>query len=96
MDVRLLKKYRKEASEIFWVEATNTKEGTVAVSIRYKDVPFFNLNGEKLFITKTCEPEPSKIRELLDEMFEVCTHLQRNYILRLARTRRFLKNKYHD
>lgn len=94
MDIRLLKKYRKEASETFWVESVKRKDGTVDVSIRYKDVPFFNLNGEKLFITKNCKP--SNVKELLEEMFEICSHLQRNYILRLARTRRFLKNKYHD
>jgi lactate permease len=46
----------------------------------------------KLFIKKECDYD--KREELLEEMCDLCYHLQRNFILRCVYTRRFASCKY--
>ena len=94
MDVRLLKRYRREAADIFWVESVNN-DSTVSISVHYKDIPFLIVKGERIFIKKTCENSPEKVKDLLNEMLNICTNLQRNYIIRCVKIRRFLKNKWN-
>jgi hypothetical protein len=93
MKTRLLKKYRREASEIFWVEMDADYEAHKAIiSIHYKGFPNLFTTGDKLFIKKECDYD--KREELLEEMCDLCYHLQRNFILRCVYTRRFASCKY--